>query len=337
MSSTIATAGHLTALDPVRPSERIAALDVLRGFALLGIMVINLPGFSTPWGLEAAGEVLFPAWHDQAAEWLVDFLGSGKFNSIFSFLFGVGFAIQIERAEARRRSIVGPYLRRLLALFAFGVAHCLLIWGGDVLHIYAILGVPLLLLRRAGDRWLLALAVLLMLAPIGHGAWKYAQQEPDRKTTEQHRADGEEQLRVYGHGTYRQAVALRWKETEEEYTEGEGAWFWAILGTTVLLGFVAGRRRIFQDLPAHLPAIRRFAWRVRGARVRDGRRVRDLRTAGRSHDPDADADRLPRRAPVRPGTAGALPVLYRGDRPSGATGVVAARCWSRWRRWDGCR
>ncbi len=251
---------HLTVLDPVRPSERIATLDFLRGFALLGILIINMPGFNLPWGLVAGGQDLFPDRWDKVAEWLVDFFGSGKFNSIFSFLFGVGFAIQIERAAVRGRSIVGPYLRRLLALFVFGVIHNLLIWNGDVLHIYAILGVPLLLLRRAGDRWLLALAVLLLLAPIGHGAWEFARGAENPRSPAQHRAAGERQRAVYGHGTYVQAVALRWEETRREYWEEEGVWFWPILGTTVLLGFVAGRRRIFQELPVHLPSIRRLAW-----------------------------------------------------------------------------
>ena len=83
---------------------------------------------------------VFPS-AERAAEWLVDFLGSGKFNAMFSFLFGVGFTIQLSRAEARGTPFLATYLRRLAALFVFGAAHCLLLWSGDVLHIYAILGV----------------------------------------------------------------------------------------------------------------------------------------------------------------------------------------------------
>ena len=80
---------------------------------------------------------------------MVDTFFSGKFNSIFSFLFGLGFTIQMTRAAERGRDVAPVYLRRVGILFALGVAHNLLVWNGDVLHIYAILG--LLLLAFAGD------------------------------------------------------------------------------------------------------------------------------------------------------------------------------------------
>ena len=103
---------------------------------------------------------------DQAAFVVVDALFSGKFNSLFSMLFAVGFAIQLERLEQRAGS-EGRwiYVRRLLVLFAIGIAHAVLVWDGDVLHMYALLGFVLLLLRNASDRTLLVLAAFLLLYP----------------------------------------------------------------------------------------------------------------------------------------------------------------------------
>ena len=273
-------------LGPVRPAERIVELDILRGFALLGICVINLPAFFAPWSLEESGAVeLFPGRLDQAAQWLVDFLGSGKFNSMFSFLFGVGFAIQMERAAARGAPFAAMYLRRLLALLGFGLAHVALLWDGDVLHAYAALGLPLVLARKLRDRWLWAIVALCVLLPIGHGLVKLARGERPARTPEQRLQRGLDQLRIYGKGeyivprtdtdpatgapraplratgdsTYPRVVADRLGEWAFEYRHG-AAWFWPILGTTLVIGFIAGRRRLLQDIPAHLPVIRKVAW-----------------------------------------------------------------------------
>jgi uncharacterized protein len=285
MTTLVEEAQAPTTLAPVQPAERIAVLDILRGFALLGICVINVPGFYSPYFFEAAGEALYPAARDRAATWLVDLLGSGKFNSMFSFLFGVGFAIQLDRAAGRGASFVGTYLRRLLVLFAIGVAHCLLIWNGDVLHIYAVLGLPLLLLRNVRDRWLWAVAAASLLVPIGFAVSEYLVQKPNPHPPSYWRARAEDQLRIYGRGSYDEllagfakgalqgparpvvgrgsyldAVGERWRETREDYFEHDGIWFWPILGTTITIGFLVGRRRVFQQLCTYLPAVRRLAW-----------------------------------------------------------------------------
>ena len=96
-------------------ASRIQVLDILRGFALLGILIMNMPGFSTSFFAEADGSHLWPGKLDQLAEQVRDMLFSGKFNSMFSLLFGVGFTIQFARMQtsdpARAPSL---YLRRLL-------------------------------------------------------------------------------------------------------------------------------------------------------------------------------------------------------------------------------
>ena len=115
---------------PVSLSERIVFIDILRGMALFGILAANMRAFFPPLETYDNIRVLFPGHADTAAQFFVDAFIQGKFVSIFSFLFGLGFAMQMSRAEARGVRFLGFYPRRLLALALFGVIHGLLIWGG---------------------------------------------------------------------------------------------------------------------------------------------------------------------------------------------------------------
>ena len=103
---------------------------------------------------------------------------AGKFNSIFSFLFGLGFTIQLTRASERRAKLPSVYLRRMAVLFAIGVAHSLLIWDGDVLHMYALLGLVLLAIRRVSDKTVFALVLAAFLLPGARSAYSAITEEP---------------------------------------------------------------------------------------------------------------------------------------------------------------
>src|ERR1044071_7233067 len=101
---------------PIAPGERIDTLDAIRGFALLGIFIMNMPFFDGADGTHA-----FPQWWDRGAETFRDVVFSGKFNSMFSMLFAIGFTIQLERLQARAPDrATAIYLRRLFWLFVFG-------------------------------------------------------------------------------------------------------------------------------------------------------------------------------------------------------------------------
>src|SRR5204863_8635529 len=92
----------MTASTPVASlpsSQRLPTLDIVRGVALLGILIMNMPGFGTSFFAEADGSHLWPSRIDQLAEQLRDMLFSGKFNSMFSLLFGIGFTIQFARMQ----------------------------------------------------------------------------------------------------------------------------------------------------------------------------------------------------------------------------------------------
>ena len=156
---------------PIPASERSALLDSLRGYALFGILIANILAFI---GIDFLGdaqrEALPLARLDDLSEFLIEWLIVGKFYSIFSLLFGIGFAIQLARLEQRGEG-VPRYLRRLAVLFLIGLAHLLLLWLGDIVALYALMGAVLLLFRRSSDATLLRWAVALWLVPI---AWSAA-------------------------------------------------------------------------------------------------------------------------------------------------------------------
>jgi uncharacterized protein len=250
-----------TALTPVQPEERIVVLDVLRGFALLGILTVNLPGAASSGYAWAAGLDPFPAWWDKTAEWIVDTFFSGKFNSIFSFLFGLGFTIQLTRASERGANVTSVYLRRIGILFAMGVAHTLLIWNGDVLHMYALLGLVLLAIRRVSDKTVFALILAAFLLPGARSAYSAITQEPWPVPRESMPARYEEETRIYQSGTYMEQAGLRSRQMAEAYgfiRQFRGpVFFYSSLLMTMLFGFYVGRRRIIQDLPQHTAWIKR--------------------------------------------------------------------------------
>ncbi len=141
---------------------RSVPLDALRGFALCGVIIVNAPFFGEP--LWAMPEVRGVA--DAAALWATAALAAGKFFLIFSFLFGFGLARQLARATAAGQPARGPALRRLAGLFVFGVLHATLLFFGDILMLYAVLGGLAWGLRGLAPRRMLALAGLVMAVAI---------------------------------------------------------------------------------------------------------------------------------------------------------------------------
>ena len=133
------------ALAPVATHERVHSLDVVRGFALLGIFLMNVEFFGRPLqDVNAPGIDPSLAGLDYVADAAIFFFVQSKFWTLFSLLFGMGFAVMIERARRAGRPFVPAYLRRSLALLGIGLVHALLVWSGDILVSYA-LGALLLL------------------------------------------------------------------------------------------------------------------------------------------------------------------------------------------------
>ncbi|GAA2625829.1 hypothetical protein Adu01nite_44400 [Paractinoplanes durhamensis] len=148
--------------------ERIVALDVLRGFALCGILLANVKPIGHRGGALSAEHL-----PETAASTVLHMLVDQRFFPIFSFLFGVGFALLTSSAEARAEQPRVVLLRRLLALLAVGLLHFLFLWKGDVLTVYASFGLLVLLPSTWLPRRVVAVAagVLLVLSVALLGGW----------------------------------------------------------------------------------------------------------------------------------------------------------------------
>jgi uncharacterized protein len=248
---------------PVSLSERIVFIDVLRGMALFGILAANMRGFFAP--LDAYGDIgaLFHNRADVLAQFFVDAFIQGKFITIFSFLFGMGFAIQMSRAEARGVRFLGFYPRRLLALALFGLIHGILIWAGDILLTYACSGAILLLFRKrqqktllwwAGGLFALPVVVQSVFLALYFSRFRRPWMVPKPPDLKKFYAV----INIYAHGSVRQILAQNWVEWKHELPTT----LFAIYATALfLLGMWVWRAGVVQRLEDYKPVLKRvFSW-----------------------------------------------------------------------------
>jgi len=149
------------ALGPVPTGERLEVMDVLRGIALLGVFAMNIEWFNRPMQQMGSGIPADATGLDHAVAWFVHVFVAGKFWTMFSLLFGMGFVLMSGRIAGAGLSVERVYLRRMAALLLFGAAHIVLLWPGDILHTYAIAGAILMAMRAVAPKWQLITGLLL--------------------------------------------------------------------------------------------------------------------------------------------------------------------------------
>lgn len=247
-----------SARDPYRLSD----VDALRGFALLGILVVNIGVFASPYYGTGLVDPAFDRPRDHVVLWLVALLFETKFYLLFSFLFGYSFTLQIAAAERAGAPFAPRFRRRLLGLALLGAAHAVLLYQGDILLAYAVLGAVLLrwrgleparALRRAawlvlacGAGWLL-LGVLAAMAPADPAdlAWQ--------------QADVAAALAAY-QGTIASTVSRHLYEWRTSMAFALIAVQGPCALAMFLVGLAAGRRGLLADIGAHARQLRRAAW-----------------------------------------------------------------------------
>jgi uncharacterized protein len=254
-------------LDPTRAKDREPILDVLRGFALLGILLVNIEFMR---GSEVFGALVGLAGEqpqgaaDRVTSFAVGWLVSGKFVSAFAFMFGMGAALISRRVLDAGRSPVGLLARRYGWLIGFGLAHMLLLFPGDVLFVYGLTGLALLAFvakpPRTLWRWSAGLLVgFAMLYALLAGAGGLAAMDGGasdpftRMVMAQQQRAGE----VYANGSYGQLVGVN--ATLSLFIQSGQLfllpWFLALF----LFGFAVGRSGFVHDLRAHEPLLGRVA------------------------------------------------------------------------------
>ncbi len=152
---------------PIEASKRHIILDALRGFALLGICMANFPEFSLYSFLPAEAATAMPTsiW-DYITKYFLSIFIDGKFYTIFSLLFGIGFSIIISNVTKRGGNAYVIFYRRMFVLLIIGFLHLMYIWSGDILMLYALMGMILPLFIKVSDKVLLWTAGILLFLPV---------------------------------------------------------------------------------------------------------------------------------------------------------------------------
>ncbi|CAN5191604.1 DUF418 domain-containing protein [soil metagenome] len=248
-------------------SERIATLDIVRGFALMGILIMNMSLFSENGYSQAGGNDLWPSPFDSWTIDVIDGLFSGKFNSMFSMLFGLGFTIQYARLQQRfPDQATSIYVRRLLVLLVVGLIHFTLFWNGDVLHTYALLGFLLIPLRRVSNRTILVLIAVCFLMPLVSNVIRLMTVSPEliKAYTERALAMGVTNEAAYGHGTFLDAAREHVRQADFMYGSWRALWgslnWYTSVSVTMLMGVMIGRLGWARRIPELLPKIPRVQW-----------------------------------------------------------------------------
>ncbi|MFF1917490.1 DUF418 domain-containing protein [Streptomyces sp. NPDC058239] len=240
---------------------RLAQVDALRGFALFGILMVNITYMASAYhgtGLEDPG---LGGPLSEAVRRLVAVLFEAKFFLLFSFLFGYSFTLQIDSAERRGAQFAPRFLRRLTGLFVIGAVHAVVLFPGDILTLYAVLGLILLALRRIQPRTAVRIAVaLLAVTAVGYALLALAVGHAG------------------GGGTIPQSTASAAAQATEALRGGPASVMGAHLQelpdvaflltffqapsalAAFLLGLAAGRRRALADIDRHLKLLRRLQW-----------------------------------------------------------------------------
>jgi uncharacterized protein len=243
---------------PVTGAERIEVLDMLRGFALFGIIASNMRAFNGPMSAYFDHSLMWQDWPNRIAQMFVDVFISGKFVTLFSFMFGIGFAIQMDRAEVKGFASRAFYIRRVFVLLLIGLAHMFLVWWGDILTVYAALGFVLFLFRNKSQKTILLWSGILYSWPwvvaagftLASAAGLQTPAPPPHSPAELQRL-----LDVYSTGTYIAIFRERLKDV------AVGMTFTVFYGPRLLGIFLFGlwvwRQGILKNLAAFQDLLRR--------------------------------------------------------------------------------
>ena len=158
---------------PTKAKKRIDLLDIYRGFAILGIFVVNIVIMNSTFLNQDEFAKQWTSNIDQITEKVLQLFFYTKFFPIFSLLFGLGISMQALKMFDENKLSFSFFARRMLILFVFGILHIVLIWSGDVLNLYAIIGLFTTLMIKRSNRLILALSVIFLFFPFYDQIFEY--------------------------------------------------------------------------------------------------------------------------------------------------------------------
>lgn len=243
---------------PLATRTRVHDVDALRGFALLGIFIVNITFMSSGYPGNLVTDPAFSSPFDDVVRGLSSVLVDMKFYLLFSFLFGYSFTLQMQAAARAGAAFAPRMLRRILGLFLLGVLHIVLLYGGDILTTYAVVCLILFWMRGVRDRTALRVAAIIygvvLLSALVSGLFL---------DSSAFLPTGAEALATASRETH--AMLGGWGDVIGQHTDGLTllvAQSVSLQGPTALamflLGMVAGRRRLFGEVRE--PVLRRIQW-----------------------------------------------------------------------------
>ncbi|MFO7829922.1 MAG: DUF418 domain-containing protein [Bacteroidales bacterium] len=262
----------ISGIKPVETKKRIHILDILRGFAILGILMVNMPLFNSPFFSRLSNFTIWESFPNQVADIFIRFFFEGKFYSLFSILFGIGFFLFLQKQNESGKSIIPTFRRRLFYLLIFGVLHITLLWFGDILLVYALFGFVMILFKNKSTKGLIKWVVAMILIPViitglavllvslgkmhPEGAEQieasFAQQE------QQMRDLSEKALQVYSSGTFSEIFNMRL--TEWKNTLGGFLFFYPNVFAMFLLGFYIAKKGWLFNIKENITVFRKMFW-----------------------------------------------------------------------------
>lgn len=244
-------------VNPVATSDRIEVLDVYRGFAILGIFVVNITVMNSTFINQDLFAEQWTSWIDQSIVKVRQLFFYTKFFPIFSLLFGLGISMQAIKRKTLGQSSLAFISKRMLILFIIGAIHITFIWSGDVVHIYAILGLLTVFLIKVPNRILLILSILILVFPffedILFEIFNWLDFSPDSAMSS---LNGDKVAEIIKNGSYLDNLKLRLLEYVANLPMLLG--FLAPTAASMfLLGLYLGKKSVFNDLKSFLKSIQR--------------------------------------------------------------------------------
>ncbi|QGZ49744.1 DUF418 domain-containing protein [Streptomyces sp. QHH-9511] len=240
-------------------SSRLRDVDALRGFALLGVLLVNITYMASAYQGTGVADPAFGSALDGTVRFLTEVFFEAKFYLLFSFLFGYSFTLQLASADRDGAAFPPRFLRRCAGLFVLGLCHAVLLFPGDILTTYAVLGLVLLALHRIRPRTAARTAVVLLCATAaGYLLLAVAVAGTggiDTATVTEHGRQATEALR----GDAGSVIAAHLRQLPDvvfmlAFFQAPAAF------AAFLLGLAAGKRGTLNDPTGHGPFLRRLQW-----------------------------------------------------------------------------
>lgn len=255
---------EITAKQAIK-NNRITVIDAIRGITLIGICMTHaLQHFgaftsTTPPPFPWIGTM------DTILSWILQYFIMGKFFIIFSFLFGLSFFIQMDSAAKKGIDFRGRFFWRLILLFMIGLVHSA-IFRNDILIIYAVLGIPLIFMYKLSNKWLVAIAIFFLLggAQLSYIVYKAIIPETVSSVTETMAERRGRWQEIFFNGSF--LTNLQHNLSEQlhfkfNFQFGEYGRGYITMGFFIL-GLLAGRTRLFEQLEKYKNQLYRLAWRA---------------------------------------------------------------------------